>query len=103
MAEVTRGAAADPKTTEAKLKAPKPVPRRWAGAASESPARKAGTHAVAARNPTSCTTNTTAKVVETNDTMNSDALVQMQTAGIPTRAPRNRLTHRSAMRPPIRV
>ncbi len=38
-----------------------------------------------------------------NDTMNSAALMTMQTAGITTRAPRNRLTHLSAMRPPMSV
>ncbi len=38
-----------------------------------------------------------------NDTMKSAALSMMQTAGITTRAPRKRLTHLSAMRPPMRV
>src|SRR5580700_815096 len=42
MAEVTSGAAADPNTTEARLKAPNPAPLTWAGAASESPASQRG-------------------------------------------------------------
>ena len=97
------GAAAAPKTTEARLNAPNPAPRTWAGAASDRPARSAGTQAVAARNPASWTTKTRAKAIGMNDTMKSAALMTMHTAGITTRAPRNRCTHRSAMRPPMIV
>src|SRR5580698_6860488 len=98
MAEVTMGAAADPKTTEARLKAPKPAPRTWAGAASDRPARNGGTQAVADMNPSSWSTKTPAKGIGMNESMKRAALMKMQTAGMTTRAPMNLLTQRSAMR-----
>ena len=48
------GAAAWPNTTDARLKAPNPAPRRLAGTASDSPARSAGTDMAMTKKPTSC-------------------------------------------------
>ena len=73
-----------PEDHRGQVEGTEPAPRRWAGAASDSPARSAGAQAVAARKPSSCTTNTRANAIGTNDTMKSAALMTMQTAGITT-------------------
>ena len=53
-APTMNGAAAMPKITETRLKAPKPAPRRWAGMASVRPARRPGMAMVTMNSPSHC-------------------------------------------------
>ena len=59
--------------------------------------------AVAAMKPRSWNRKTKPNGIGMNERMMREALTKMQTAGITTRAPRNLLTQRSAIHPPINV
>src|SRR5437660_9173738 len=81
------GAAAAPNTIDARLNAPKPAPRRWAGTASAIPARSAGIAIVTAKMPSHWSATEHHGGTGRYEIINTVLPTKMQYAGMTTRAP----------------
>ena len=76
--KTTIEAAACPNTTDTRLKAPNPAPRRLAGMASDIPARRAGTASVKMNTPRTSRTKATGSGTLQYDRTNATSPTMMQ-------------------------